>query len=189
VKTVPILLQSLRPGLVLLALLAAATGGLYPWLVQALAENGLNAQLDQAALRDSSGRIVATSLSGPGDEAPGHVWGRIRTAATIDCDTKADSPACAAAISDRIQALKTADPSAGPVPPELLAFDGDGLDPTVGINAALYQAPRIARARHLSVGLVNILIDASAHNAIYNTTRGITVNRLELNRRLDAYRP
>jgi K+-transporting ATPase ATPase C chain len=185
----PVILQSLRPGLVLLALLAAATGGLYPWLVRALTENGLNAQLDGVAIRDGSGRIVATSLSGAGDEAPGHVWGRIRTAATVDCDMKADSPACAAAISGRVRALKAADPSAGPVPPELLAFDGNGLDPTVGIEAARYQAPRIAHARHISVGEVNALIDASAHNAVYNTTRGVTVNRLELNRRLDAYRP
>ncbi len=185
----PVILQSLRPGLVLLALLAVVAGGLYPWLVRALAENGLNTQLDQAALRDRSGRIVATSLSGPGDEALGHVWGRIRTAATVDCDGAGDGPACAAAITARINALKAADSSGGPVPPELIAFDGDGLDPTVGINAARYQAPRIARARHMRVAEVNALIDATARNAVYNTTRGVTVNRLELNRRLDGTHP
>lgn len=185
----PVILQSLRPGLVLLALLTAATGGVYPWLVRALTENGLNAQLDEAALRDRSGRIVATSLSGPGDEAPGHVWGRIRTADTVDCDAKRDTPVCAAAITARLQALKAADPSAGPVPAELLAFDTDGLNPSIDIETARYQARRIARARHFSETQVDTLIEASAHNAIYNTTRGVTVNRLELNRRLDDYRP
>lgn len=185
----PVIVQSLRPGLVLLTLLAAVTGGLYPWLVRALAENGLNAQLDQAAVRDRSGRIVATALSGPGDEALGHVWGRIRSAGTVNCDTNADTPACAAAVSARVKALKAADPSAGPVPQELLRFDGDGLDPAIGVNAAHYQAPRIARIRHMTVAEVDALIDASARNAIYNTTRGITVNRLDINHRLDVYRP
>jgi len=185
----PVILQSLRPGLVLLALLAAATGGLYPVLVRTLTENGVNAQLDEAVVRDHAGRIIATSLSGPADEAPGHVWGRIRTAATVDCDKANDAPACAAAIDHRIQALKAADPSAGPIPPELLRFEGTGLEPTIGIDAARYQARRIARARHMSEIQVNALIDAAARNAVYNTTRGVTVNLLELNRRLDAYRP
>ncbi|WP_443751417.1 potassium-transporting ATPase subunit C [Asticcacaulis solisilvae] len=185
----PVIVQSLRPGLVLLALLAAAAGGLYPLLVRALTENGLNAQLDPAVLRDRSGHIAATSLSGAMDEAPGHVWGRIRTPATVDCDRIRDTPACAAAVTARQQALKRADPSAGPVPSELLSFDGAGLDPAIGINAAHYQAPRIARARHLSEMQVNALIDAAARNAIYNTTRGVTVNRLDINRRLDEQHP
>lgn len=184
----PVILQSLRPGVVLLTALAAMAG-LYPLLVRTLTENGLNAQLDEATLRDRSGRIVATSLSGPMDENPGHVWGRIRTAATIDCDQARDAPACAAAIDHRIEALKAADPAAGPVPPELLSFEGAGLDPAIGINAAHYQAPRIARARHMSEAQVNALIDSAARNAIYNTTRGITVNRLDINRRLDAQHP
>mgnify|MGYP000420922216 CR=1 FL=1 len=184
----PVILQSLRPGLVLLAALATV-GGLYPRLVQALAENGLNAQLDDAALRDPSGRIVATSLSGTMDETPGHVWGRIRTPATVDCDTVRDNPACAAAITARLQALKAADPSAGPVPPDLLRFEGAGLDPDIGIDAARYQAPRIARVRRLTEAEVLTLINVSARNAVYNTTRGVYINRLDINRRLDGYRP
>jgi len=187
-KTMSAIVHSLRPGLVLLSALAAM-GGLYPLLVQALAENGLNAQLDEAALRDRSGRIVSTSLSGGADEASGHVWGRIRTPATVDCDIIRDTPACAAAIATRRQTLKLADPSAGPVPPELLTFEGAGLDPAIGIDAARYQAPRIARARHMSEIQVNALIDAAARNAVYNTTRGVTVNRLDINRRLDAQHP
>ncbi|MBW8733613.1 MAG: potassium-transporting ATPase subunit C [Asticcacaulis sp.] len=188
-KTLTVISSSLRPGVVLLGLLVATTGGLYPLLVHALTENGLNAQLDEASLRDHAGRIVVTSLSGPMDETPGHVWGRIRTPATVDCGTARDAPACAAAVAQRLRALKAADPSAGPVPADLLEFEGSGIDPAIGIGAAHYQAPRIARARHLTVAEIDTLIDAAARNAIYNTTRGITVNRLDINHRLDSYRP
>ncbi len=45
-----------------------------------------------------------------------------------------------------------------PLPPELAAASGSGLDPHISEHAALYQAPRVAAARSLSLSEVEALI-------------------------------
>lgn len=63
---------------------------------------------------------------------------------------------------------------------------GTRLDPTISLDAALAQVSRIAAQRHMSAFRLRELIDRSTRNSTYNTTRGLYVNLLELNLRLDG---
>jgi K+-transporting ATPase ATPase C chain len=72
-----------------------------------------------------------------------------------------------------------------PLPPELAAASGGGLDPHVSEHAALYQAPRIAAARGLPQPQVEILVKEHAFAPGGFLTPDRLVNVLELNLALD----
>jgi K+-transporting ATPase ATPase C chain len=75
-----------------------------------------------------------------------------------------------------------------PLPPELAAASGGGLDPHISEHAALYQAERVAKARGLPQARVEELIRqrSFAPGGFLTPTR--IVNVLELNLALDAAR-
>jgi K+-transporting ATPase ATPase C chain len=76
--------------------------------------------------------------------------------------------------------------AATPLPPELAAASGGGLDPHISEHAALYQAERVAKARGLPQSDVESLIRrAGFASGGFLTPDGI-VNVLELNLALDS---
>lgn len=74
---------------------------------------------------------------------------------------------------------------ANPLPPELAAASGSGLDPHISEHAALYQAPRVAEARGLTIERVQALIRQQAFLPGGPLTLDAIVNVLELNLALD----
>jgi K+-transporting ATPase ATPase C chain len=72
-----------------------------------------------------------------------------------------------------------------PLPAELAAASGGGLDPHISEHAALYQAERVAGARNLPQALVETLIRQHAFAPGGLLTPGRLVNVLELNLALD----
>jgi K+-transporting ATPase ATPase C chain len=72
-----------------------------------------------------------------------------------------------------------------PLPPELAAASGGGLDPHISEHAALYQAERVAKARHLPQTQVEAIIRDRAFAPGAFVTAGRLVNVLELNLALD----
>jgi K+-transporting ATPase ATPase C chain len=68
-----------------------------------------------------------------------------------------NNPALREAIAGRARALDaTAD---RPAPVDLVTASGSGLDPDISVEAALFQAPRVAKARGLSIEKVHALIE------------------------------
>jgi potassium-transporting ATPase KdpC subunit len=76
-----------------------------------------------------------------------------------------------------------------PLPAELAAASGGGLDPHISAAAASYQAERVAQARGLPVAKVEALIDQQAFAPGGALTPERLVNVLELNLALDAASP
>ncbi len=96
-------------------------------------------------------------------------------------------PALLDAVQARIDALKTADPeNAAPIPVDLVTASGSGLDPHISVAAALYQAPRVARARGLSEEQVRQLIDQNTEGRQFGFLGEPRVNVLKLNLALDG---
>jgi K+-transporting ATPase ATPase C chain len=75
-----------------------------------------------------------------------------------------------------------------PLPPELAAASGGGLDPHISVRAARYQAGRVAEARALPLTDVEALIDRHSFAPGGPFTPERLVNILELNLALDALR-
>jgi K+-transporting ATPase ATPase C chain len=75
--------------------------------------------------------------------------------------------------------------SENPLPPELAAASGGGLDPHISEHAALYQAPRVAEARGVPQSQVEALIEEHVFAPGGFLTSDRLVNVLELNLALD----
>jgi len=91
---------------------------------------------------------------------------------------------------ERVRALNLANsPAAGRVPLELVAASASGLDPHISLGAALWQLPRVARARGLPRERVEKLIRESAQSPLLGFVGEWRVNVFELNRRLDRLPP
>jgi K+-transporting ATPase ATPase C chain len=75
--------------------------------------------------------------------------------------------------------------SANPLPPELAAASGGGLDPHVSERAALYQAQRVAEARGLPQSQVEDIIRQHGFSPGGFLAPDRLVNVLELNLALD----
>jgi len=91
---------------------------------------------------------------------------------------------------DRIQRLSLINggASAG-VPFELVAASASGLDPHISLGAALWQLPRIARARSLPRQRVEEFVRKNADPPFLGFVGEWRVNVFELNRQLDRLRP
>ena len=188
------LTRTLRPALSVFALLTAITGVAYPLLVTAVSQAAFAHAANGSVLK-VDGKAVGSALIGQSFSAPGHFWGRPSATSPMPDNGLAsggsnlgsNNPALLRAVKDRVQALRAADPgNTNPVPVDLVTASGSGLDPEISLAAALYQAPRVARARGLSEAAVRQLIEAHARRPAFGVIGEPRVNVLALNLALDG---
>lgn len=186
----------LRASLVLLAAFTALTGLAYPLAVTGAARVLFPRQAGGSVLV-RGGAPVGSTLIGQAFSDPRWFWGRPSATAPVPCDGLASggsnlgptNPALLDAVRARVAALRAAEPGNGaPVPVELVTASGSGLDPHLSPAGALYQVPRVARARGLPEGRVRALVEARVERplAVLGPPH---VNVLELNLALDALAP
>lgn len=186
-----------RPALVLFVLLSAVTGLLYPAAVTGAAQ-ALFPWQSQGSLVQREGRTVGSALIGQPFTDAGHFWGRPSATAPQPYNAAASggsnqgplNPALVDAVQARVQALRAADPgNSQPVPADLVTASASGLDPHITPAAALYQAPRVARARGLPQADVEALVQQHTEAPLWKLLGEPRVNVLALNLALDAARP
>ncbi|AZG07868.1 potassium-transporting ATPase subunit KdpC [Pigmentiphaga sp. H8] len=183
----------LRPALAVFAALSVVTGLLYPLATTALARLAFAHQAD-GSLVQSEGTTVGSALIGQSFTAPRYFWGRPSATADRPYNAQASggsnlgpsNPDLARLAGERALALRRADPgNAAPIPVDLVAASGSGLDPHISVAGARYQAPRVARERGLSSDEVEKLIAAHTQRPFIGILGEPVVNVLQLNLALD----
>lgn len=181
---------SLRPALTLTALFALLLGLVYPLIVLAAGQLLFPGQANGSLLRDADGRVIGSFLIGQTFASPAYFHGRPSAAGTgYDALASAGSnlgPA-SKALADRIGGVIAADrTSPGSLPPaDLVTTSASGLDPDISPEAALYQVPRIAAARHAAPARLRRLVERATDRPALGFLGEARVNVLMLNRTLD----
>src|SRR3974390_3337330 len=169
------MLREIRPAIILLLALTAITGLAYP-----LAMTGIAGVIfpKQAAgtLIEKDGKVVGSALIGQEFKDDKYFQGRpSATVAPDPADSTKTVPApynaansggsnlgpTSKALADRlkedVEKLKAENPSQA-VPVDLVTTSASGLDPDISPDAALFQVPRIAKARGFSEDKVRQLV-------------------------------
>src|SRR5438093_7431568 len=184
----------IRPALVLLAVLTVLTGVVYPLVVTGIAQAVFPGQAN-GSLIVKDGKPVGSALIGQPFDDPKYFWSR--PSATSPFPDNAGSspgsnlsptnPDLVKAVQGRVDALRAADPgNAAPVPVDLVTASGSGLDPHISPAAALYQVPRVAKARGLAPHAVRQLADRHTEGRFLGLLGEPRVNVLALNLALDG---
>jgi K+-transporting ATPase ATPase C chain len=196
------MLREIRPAIVVLVALTLITGLIYPLVMTGIAGLIFPRQA-QGSLIERDGKVVGSELIGQVFTSDKYFHGR--PSATTAPDPKdatktIPAPYNAAnsggsnlgpsnkALIDRVQgdidALKKENPST-PIPADLVTTSASGLDPHISPEAALFQVPRIAKARNLPEDRIRQLVEDNTEGRFLGFVGEPRVNVLLLNLALD----
>jgi len=196
------MLREIRPAIVVLLALTLITGLVYPLAMTGIAGLIFPRQA-QGSLIERDGKVVGSELIGQVFTSDKYFHGR--PSATTAPDPKdatktIPAPYNAAnsggsnlgpsnkALIDRVQgdieALKKENPAAA-VPADLVTTSASGLDPHISPEAALFQVPRIAKARNLPEDRIRQLVEDNAEGRFLGLLGEPRVNVLLLDLALD----
>ncbi|WP_040903409.1 potassium-transporting ATPase subunit KdpC [Yokenella regensburgei] len=184
----------IRPAFVLMIFLTLVTGGLYPLLTTALGQWWFQDQANGSLIQQQD-EVRGSRLIGQLFTSPGYFQGRPSATSDVADNPMASggsnlavsNPAQDKAIGDRVKALRAANPDApAQIPVELVTASASGLDNNLTPQAMLWQVPRVAKARNLSVEAVTQLVNRQTEKPLVSFIGQPVVNINELNMALDA---
>ncbi len=185
-----------RPALVMLIVMTAITGAVYPAVVTCIAQTIFPTQAN-GSLIEQDGKAVGSALIGQPFSDPKHFWARPSATSPYPNNASSSSgsnlgplnSALTDAVAGRIKALRDADPdNKAPVPVDLVTASGSGLDPHISPAAAEFQVARVAKARGLDPAKVKALVAEYTEGRQLGFLGEPRVNVLRLNLALDAAR-
>jgi len=197
------MLKEIRPAIVLVIALTVVTGLIYPLAMTWIAGVVFPYQA-QGSLIERDGKVVGSALIGQVFASDKYFHGRPSATNTPDPKDPSktiDAPYNAAnsggsnlgptnkALIDRVKGdvdkLKAENPSTD-VPADLVTTSGSGLDPHISPAAALFQVPRIAKARNMPEQRLRELVASHVEGRLLGVLGEPRVNVLALNLALDA---
>src|SRR5215475_903825 len=196
------MLKEIRPAIILVAALTLITGLVYPLFMTGIA-GAIFPYQAQGSLIEKDGKVIGSALIGQVFADDKYFHGR--PSATNAPDPKdatktVDAPYNATnsmgsnlgptnqALIDRVKGdvdkLKRENPNAQ-VPIDLVTTSGSGLDPHISPEAALFQVPRVAKARNMPEDRLRQLVDEHTEGRTLGLFGEPRVNVLALNLALD----
>jgi K+-transporting ATPase ATPase C chain len=200
------MLKEIRPAILILVLLTLITGLVYPLAMTAIAGVIFPKQAE-GSLIEKDGKVIGSALIGQEFKDDKYFHGRpSATSAPDPADSTKTVPApynaanssgsnlgpTSKALNDRIKEdvdkLKAENASA-PVPIDLVTASGSGLDPDISPEGALFQVPRVAKARNMPEDRVRQLVTENTQGRLLGLLGEPRVNVLALNLAVDAASP
>jgi K+-transporting ATPase ATPase C chain len=197
-----LMLDYLRPAIVLTLVMTLIVGIAYPLVITGVAQVFFNHQAN-GSLVTKNGTPVGSSLIGQEWKDPKYFHGR--PSATLSDDGSQSQPynganssasnngPTSSSLQAEVQAeLKVLQEDEAcnapgtPIPVDLVTSSGSGLDPDISVAGAMYQACRVAKERGMSLKQVQDLIQSHIHDRTLSVLGEPYVNVLELNLALDG---
>jgi K+-transporting ATPase ATPase C chain len=197
------MLKEIRPAIILLIALTLITGLGYPLAMTGIA-GAIFPRQAQGSIIERDGKVVGSALIGQEFTSDQYFHGRpSATTAPDPKDATKTVPAPYNAanssgsnlgptnkalidrVKDDVEKLKAENPAAS-VPIDLVTTSASGLDPNISPEGALFQVPRVAKARKLSEDRVRQLVTAQTEGRFAGLLGEPQVNVLALNLALDA---
>jgi K+-transporting ATPase ATPase C chain len=200
------MLKEFRPALALLVLFTLLTGVIYPFVTTGVASVLFPYQA-RGSLIERDGKVIGSALIGQNFTEARYFQGR--PSATVAADPADPSKTIAApynaantggsnlgptskALIERmtsdVEALKPQNPGVR-VPIDLVTTSASGLDPDISPDGALFQVPRVAKARGLPEARIRELVERQIEGRTFGIMGEPRVNVLALNLALDALKP
>jgi K+-transporting ATPase ATPase C chain len=196
------MLKELRPALALIVLFTIITGLAYPFVVTGIAQVAFSRQAN-GSLIERDGKVVGSALIGQVFTEDRYFQGRPSATSapdpkdptkTVDAPYNAanssgsnlgpTSKALVERITGDVAKLKKENPGAR-VPTDLVTASGSGLDPHISPEAALFQVPRVAKARNMPEDRLRQLVQEHVEGRVLGIFGEPRVNVLMLNLALD----
>jgi K+-transporting ATPase ATPase C chain len=197
------MLREIRPAILILLLLTLITGLAYPLAMTEVA-NAIFPRQAQGSLIERDGKVIGSALIGQEFKEAKYFHGRpSATTAPDPADASKTVPApynaansggsnlgpTSKALNDRIKEdvdrLKSEN-SVSAVPVDLVTTSGSGLDPDISPEGALFQVPRVAKARNVPEDRIRQLVSENTNGRLAGLFGEPRVNVLALNLALDA---
>jgi K+-transporting ATPase ATPase C chain len=183
----------LRISIVLLVI----CGGLYPALVTLVGGVAFPHQAQGSIIAGTDGNPVGSELIAQAFDKDEYFHPRPSAAGADGWDATSSGGSNLAPTNQKLidrvttdaAALKADNPSLSVLPADLLTTSASGLDPDISPDAALAQAPRVAKARSVGEQQLRDLIGKNVTGRDLGIFGEPRVNVLKLNLALDALAP
>ena len=185
-------MNTLKTAGILFALFTLLLGVVYPLAMTGIAQVVFPHKAN-GSLLIRHGKIVGSELIGQRFTRDKYFHGRPSAVSYDGAGSGASNygptePTLQAQIAQRITAIRASDSLAQdqPIPADIVTASASGLDPHLGVDAALLQVPRIAKARQMDEAAIRALISTHTETPLLSAPH---VNVLQLNLALDNLKP
>lgn len=170
------------------------TGMIYPYAITGLAQILFPSRANGSLVTYKDGKVIGSELIAQPFMNPAYFQPRPSAAGEKGYDATSSGGSNLGTTSKKLQdrvagdlkRLKEENPDApGTIPIELVTASGSGLDPHLSPETALWQTPRIARARKISLEQVQSVVDSAVEGRTLGFLGEARVNVLLVNLALD----